>query len=290
MRSVLYIMERKFLDIPFSVLISVHYGEKAEYLERALISIWDLQSLEPNEIVLVEDGPITPAMIQVIDRWQDKLAQRLKIVRLKENSGLGVALSQGLSHCHYDWVARMDADDVAHRDRFCKQITFISNHPDVDIIGSWISEFDTEESAIYDFRKLPQWHRDIIKVAKKISPMNHMTVIFRKNMVIKAGNYLSFAGMEDYYLWVRMILHGATFANLTKVLVNVRAGRNMIARRGGFLYSVREIRLHYQFFSMGFINFRELIRNIMIRFTIRNLPPFFRKKVYPLLRKYIEYC
>ena len=126
----------------FSVLMSVYYKENPEFLKRAFESIWDLQTLKPSQIVLVEDGPLSDGLYAEIKRQKELLKDKLTVVSLEKNVGLGVALAEGLKACKYDIVARMDGDDVADQDRFLTQIDFLKTNPDISIVGSYISEFE----------------------------------------------------------------------------------------------------------------------------------------------------
>lgn len=264
----------------FSVLISVYHKENPEFLKRAFESIWDLQSLKPSQIVLVEDGPLTDDLNAEIQRQKELLGERLTVVSLEKNVGLGVALAEGLKACKYDLVARMDGDDIADKDRFLNQIDFLKANPDISVVGSFISEFEGNERNIYAYRTPPATHADIYNFAKKRNPINHMTVMFKKDAVMSVGGYMPFMGFEDYYLWVRMLKQGLLFANIPKYLVNARAGLAMVGRRGGLKYAISEYRLQKEFFRLGFINFGEFLFNTSIRFLSRIVPEPIRIALY----------
>ncbi len=268
----------------FSVLISIYYKEDVDYFNRAMQSIWDEQIIKPNEIILVQDGPLTDILNIAIDEWKKKLGIKLKIVVIDKNIGLGDALNLGLSHCTYELVARMDTDDVADKTRFKKQL-YIFDTMSIDICSSWISEFEDFEENSVGVRKLPEYHKNIIDFAKKRNPLNHPSVMFRKKAVEKAGNYQKMIGFEDYYLWVRMIISGAKFYNIQEALVNMRAGDAQVERRSGWNYAKKEILFQKELLSIGFINFYEFIRNIAIRFTIRVLPKSTIKRIYQIFRE-----
>ena len=131
-------MEKK---TKFSVLLSVYFKEKRENLKLALKSIYEDQILKPNEIVLVEDGPLSEELYSEIDYQLENLNGILKIVKLEKNSGLGNALKEGVLHCNYEWIARMDTDDISYPERFLKQVKFIENNPNVDVLGTFMTEF-----------------------------------------------------------------------------------------------------------------------------------------------------
>jgi glycosyltransferase involved in cell wall biosynthesis len=133
------------MDMHFSVLLSLYTKENPLYFNQAISSIWDEQTLKPNQIVLVKDGPLTPELDQAIDEWGKKLGDILTIVALPENIGLGAALNEGLKYCKYDLVARMDTDDISLPERFEKQISFMANNPDIAVSSTWIEEIDSFE-------------------------------------------------------------------------------------------------------------------------------------------------
>ncbi|MDD3603503.1 MAG: glycosyltransferase [Sulfurovum sp.] len=268
----------------FSVLISVYHKEKSNFLDQALNSI-ENQTLSAGEIVLVKDGSLSDELDEVITKHQ--LASRVPytIVVLEKNVGLGIALNKGLEHCRYEWVARMDSDDIALPERFEKQISFLENHPEVDVLGSSILEFDTDSKMSTGERRLPSGHDEIVRYAKLRNPINHMTVIFRKSAIKNAGSYLPMSGFEDYYLWVRLLRRGCRFANLDEVLVKARAGDEMILRRHGWSYVKNEWRFAQCVKSLGFLSFPEYLRYLATRIPLRLLPPFILKRMYNKLRK-----
>jgi glycosyltransferase involved in cell wall biosynthesis len=134
-------MEESDNDMNFSVLLSVYKKEMPDYFNQAFVSIWDEQTLKPNQIVLVKDGPLTPELDQAIDEWKKKLGDILAIVELPENIGLGAALNEGLKYCKYELVARMDSDDISMPERFEKQVAFFEKDEKVAIVGTNILEF-----------------------------------------------------------------------------------------------------------------------------------------------------
>ena len=174
----------------------------------------------------------------------------------------------------------MDTDDISHPKRFEKQISFLESHSDIDVVGSWIGEFENDRNKIYASRNLPCTHQEIVKFAKKRTPLNHVTVIFRKSAILLAGGYNNFRFAQDYHLWVRMIQCGAKFANLPEQLVSVRGGRTMMQRRGGIFYAVNEYQLQRYFLKIGFLSYAEFLRNVFIRFSVRIIPSRLRAIVY----------
>lgn len=271
-------------NINFSVLISVYNKEIPRHLYRALESIFK-QTYRPKEVVLIKDGLLNIGLEKVINFWSHKESRILNIFQLEKNIGLAQALNFGLQHCAYEFVARMDSDDVSMEDRFEKQLGYISRNPDVDVVGSWLSEFIDNERDIISIRKVPEKHENIVKFATFKNPCNHVTVIFRKTVVLKIGGYDSLTGFEDYLLWVKMILKGYRIANIPECLVNVRIGRDMIKRRGGWKYVINEVTLQKRLLYLGFINYVQFFRNVVIRLPVRLAPANLRQYFYSLIRK-----
>jgi glycosyltransferase involved in cell wall biosynthesis len=269
----------------FSVLISVYYKENPLFLEEALTSIEE-QTLAADEIVLVKDGLLTVELDEVIAHHSKFSKVPYTIVVLEENVGLGEALNEGMKHCSYDWVARMDGDDISLPDRFEKQISYLEKHPDIDVLGSWISEFDEDPDSPNSFRKPPATHTALLAYAKYASPLNHMTVVYRKEAVLSAGSYKSEKCLEDHPLWIRMFMNGSHFANMEEVLVYARTGRDMIKRRHGIKYFKIEVALAQMAYKIGFISRYEYIRNLFLRALPRIMPLFILKKLYVLARRF----
>ena len=262
----------------FSVLLSLYHKESALFLHQSLESVF-AQTLLPTEVILVEDGPLSEELHAVVKEFMDRYLE-LKVIPLVENQGLGRALNEGLKHCSYDIVARMDTDDVAKPDRFEKQLAIFQEHPEVDVVGAWIDEFERAVSNVLSVRKVPKNQKDILRFAKGRCPVNHPVVMFRKSAVLKAGGYKHFPLFEDYYLWVRMLMDGARFYNIQESLLFFRFSPDMFKRRGGWRYAVTEVKLQILFYRIGFIDFLSLIRNICIRLVTRLLPNDFRSLLY----------
>lgn len=275
-------MKNNTLD--FSVLISVYIKENRDFLSYSLESIFN-QVLIPKEVILVEDGPLTSDLYAVINEFQSKFPE-LKTVSLPTNQGLGRALNEGLKHCSYELVARMDTDDIAKPDRFQKQVEIFSQYPDVDVCGAWIDEFENKVTNVISTRKLPETHEEIALYAKKRCPLNHPVVMFKKSAVIAAGGYQHFPLFEDYYLWVRMLMNGARFYNIQESLLYFRFSPDMFKRRGGWKYAMDETRFQRFLFKRQFISFPELVKNVGVRFCVRLMPNSLRTFIYKkLLRK-----
>jgi glycosyltransferase involved in cell wall biosynthesis len=260
-----------------SVLIPVYAQESPRFLGECLDSL-AAQTRAADEVVIVEDGPLT----EELDATIHYHARHLPVVRatLPRHAGLGEALRSGLEACRGVYVARMDADDIALPARFERQMSFLAAHPGIDVVGSAIAEFHDLPGAPHAIRRLPGSGIALRRFAALRNPLNHMTVLFRRQSVIAAGNYQPFAGFEDYHLWARMLQLGYRIHNLPDVLVLARCGAGMQARRGGLSYLVREASFQLFLHRAGLLSATACLRNLLIRAPIRIAPAFARAFFY----------
>jgi len=259
--------------INFSIITSVYKNDNPEYVRAALDSMLVNQSVKPTEIVLVQDGPVPYELSRLLIEYMDNYGDVLHVIKLDKNGGLGNALKLGVENAKYDIIARMDGDDICLPDRFVKQIAYLEAHPECDIVGGQMTEFIGEPNNIVGKRVVPLTNEEIYKYMKRRCAMNHVTVMFRKEAVIKAGNYQDWFWNEDYYLWVRMMMAGCKFANIPDVAVNVRSGADQYARRGGKKYFDSEIGIKKLMLEKGMITRKEYIINYIQRFIIQLLLP-----------------
>lgn len=272
----------------FSVAMSVYKSDNPDFFDRALSSITDEQTIIPNEIVLVVDGPVSNEINNVINKYEKKY-EIFNVIRLEQNGGLGNALKIAVKNATHELIARMDSDDVSVSTRFEEQLKYFEINPGIDIVGGDITEFIGEENNIVGKRSVPVSNDSIREYMKTRCAMNHVSVMYKKKSVESAGGYQDWFWNEDYYLWIRMWLNGAVFANTGSVLVNVRVGEEMYQRRGGSKYFESEKGLQDYMLKNKMINHSTYIKNVAKRLIIQKLMPnklrgwvfrtFARKKV-----------
>lgn len=266
----------------FSVLLSLYTKEKPEFLKECLESL-KIQTLSTAEIVIVFDGAVASELEAEVMRYMPVLP--IKIVRLPKNVGLGKALNEGLKHCSYNWVFRMDTDDICLPERFEKQVEFIQQHPNVVLCSGHIAEFSDDKTIITSYRKVPIGKTAIKKSSLKRNPFNHVAVAFCKDVIEAVGGYQHHLFLEDYNLWLRVIAKGYEVGNLDETLVLVRAGDSMVSRRKGKEY----IKGEWQLFKLKrSLKLQSLLPNFFIfllRAGLRLLPTSLLKIVYKFLRK-----
>jgi hypothetical protein len=265
----------------FSLLMSVWRGDDPAFLDAAFRSAVHDQTRRPDDVVLVQDGPVPPPLETAIADLIGSSPVPTTLLALDANVGLGVALDQGMSQCAHDIVARMDADDIALPHRFAVQVPLVE--AGVDLLGSSLLEFGDDPSDIVGRRVPPIDPESIARYARFHQPFNHPTVVYRRSAVEAAGGYRHLALMEDYLLFAKMIAQGARVANVEEPLVLYRVGAGAYARRGGVILLRSEWRLQRRLLDLGFTSRPQFIRNVVVRGGYRLVPERLRKTAYRLL-------
>lgn len=257
----------------FSVVTSVYRNDKPEFVRVALDSMLVEQTLKPSEIVLVRDGSVPVDLERLLFEYEAKYSDVMHIIRLDKNGGLGNALKLGVENATYSLVARMDSDDICLPKRFEKQMAYMAEHQECDIVGGQMTEFIGEPTNVVGKRVVPESNEAIYEYMKSRCALNHVTVMFRKDTILKVGNYQDWFWNEDYYLWVRMMMIKCVFANLSDVLVNVRSGEDQYARRGGMKYFKSEEGIQRLMLDNKLINRYEYSVNVAKRLIVQLLLP-----------------
>ena len=271
----------------YSVLMSVYKNDNPAYLELALKSIYDDQTRKPDEIVVVFDGPLTDDLYRVLDDFSKDKADMVRYYPQEINRGLGEALRIGSEYCTGDYIFRMDSDDISHPMRFEKQIAYVESHPEIDAMGTDIAEFhESHNEENMRVRACPEAHDGIVKMCKKRSPMNHVTVCIKKQSLEKCGGYQTLLLLEDYYLWIRMITAGCMLANINETLVFVRVGNGFHSKRGSKMRVVGWKSLQKYMVEHGMITKSESRMNMLYIRAFTYCPSWLKKTLYDkLLRK-----
>lgn len=254
-----------------SVLMSVYVKEKPEYLRECFESLLN-QTVLAKEWVIVEDGPLTVQLHGVLDEYQNKYPGLIKRVPLKQNMGLGLALKEGILNCSYEMVARMDTDDICVPERFEKQLSEFEKDSKLDICGSHIIEFENNIDNVLSKRNVPLTNDEIVQYQRRRSAYNHMTVMFKKKTVLRAGNYEHAPLMEDDMLWTRLILAKAKGMNIDDYLVYARTGLAMIERRGGYSYFKKYKASRKKVYQLGLASSWDYIYTLLVQFIVALLP------------------
>ena len=263
----------------YSVLMSVYHKEKPEYLKQAIESI-QAQTFPTDDFVLVCDGSLNDGLDAIIAEKQQEMGDTLNVVRLAKNCGLGNALNEGIKHCKNELVARMDSDDISCPDRCEKQIGIFNRYPEVSICSGIVEEFTTDPEVVDTRRVPPETNAEIVEFAKKRCPFNHPCVMYKKTAVEAAVSYQDFYLLEDYYLWLRMLMAGFQGYNIQEPLLHMRAGSDMYLRRAGWKYAKTQARLFKFMKQQGFIGNGQYIKSCVIRSGSALAPNWLRKFMF----------
>ena len=261
----------------FSVIMSIYKSDVPELVRMALDSLLQ-QTLLPNEIVIVGDGPVPAALELEVESLKlrvesEQLSIEVTYLPQEQNRGLGEAMRIAVENAKHDYVARMDSDDICLPDRFEKQMKCFEEDPELSLVGGMITEFDGEPENIIAKRVLPLDDVGIKKMMRGRCAVNHVTVIFKKADLLRSGNYQPYWLQEDQYLWARMMEHGCKFRNIPDVVVNVRSGKDQIARRSGWRFYKSVVRVFWYMYRHGLISFGYFLYICTIRGVVQVLMP-----------------
>lgn len=233
----------------YSVLMSLYKKEKPEYLRLALDSMLN-QTVVPDEIVLVEDGPLTDELYNVLDDYP-----MLKRIKNETNLGLGLALNVGLKECRNELVARMDTDDCSKPERCEKQLGRFLEKPYLAIVGSHIDEFIGDPSNVISQRIVPVTSEEIYEFAKKRSAFNHPAVMYSKTSVLENNGYANLKRNQDVDLFGRMQFKGYKAESIDEALLWFRSSDELAKRRKSWQNTWSYIATIRKFWKMGYSSF-----------------------------------
>lgn len=274
---------RAVTDAAFTVLLPVYAGDRPDFLRRAFESATLEQTVRPDHVVVVRDGPVGPELAAALDDLVASSTVPTVVVPLERNVGLARALDAGLQHCPTEIVARVDADDVSLPRRFAVQVPMVA--AGADLVGSAIAEFVDDERELGLVRVPPLTAAQISRQARFASPFNHPSVVYRRSAVAAAGGYRELERMEDYWLFARMIAAGARTANVAEPLVLYRVGAGAYTRRGGAAMLRSELTLQRHLRATGFVSTAQALRNVVVRGGYRLVPVALRRAAYRLMRR-----
>lgn len=263
----------------FSILMSIYAGETRQNLEACFESLI-VQSLLADELILVEDGPLSPDLVSLIQFYRAKL--RITSIKLEHNNGLGRALNVGLKSCSNEIIARMDTDDIALPRRFEIQLKYMKDNPRVDACSGAIEEFGDDINKVR-VRRLPSNHEELKSLAMSRSPLFHPAVMFKRSVVMSVGGYPEFRNSQDYALWALLLVSGYRLGNVPQTLVRMRVG-NAIKKRRGWRYLKQEIKVLSFQRSINFLSTPRFCVNFCMRSVLRLLPFHIKKIFYRIAR------
>lgn len=268
----------------YSVLMSVYDQELPENLNQSLESMLK-QSYPPSDFVLVCDGKLTNALDVIVKSFQDEYRGIFRIVRIDENVGAGMAVNKGIKACRCDYIVRMDSDDVSLRGRCLKEMVMFAMDEDLDIVGSYVEEFDDLTDKTLALKKVPLMQDDILSYSRRRNPFNRQTVAFRKSKALEIGGYSDLKLCEDYDFAVRMLAGGAKGQNLPEVLVRYRVSESTPEIRRSWRLTKGFIKVRWKLYTESYIGFRDFFPPCFLQLILFILPMRFTRWFY---RKFLR--
>lgn len=268
----------------YDFLGSIYIGTKSIELRETLDSLLS-QTLKPKNVIIVIDGTINHKVKITLKEYENILP--IKKVSIKENVGLGLALRKGLKECRSKIVLRFDTDDISFKDR-AKLLVKEFHYSDLDIIGSNVYEFTDKPNEFVSQKIMPKTHYEIKKQIFFRNPINHPSVGFLKDSILRLdGGYRHFPYYEDYDLWIRAIFNGLKFKNLDKSLVAMRVssqrkrrrGLDLVCRESKLLKTFFEVSILYGFFFLPILFIRSILALLPLRIFSFVINRFLRKEI-----------
>ncbi|MFS0788255.1 glycosyltransferase [Shouchella sp. 1P09AA] len=199
-----------------TILMSVYNDKK--HLVECIESV--LNQSYSDFLFLIYDDASTDGSKEILQYYATK-DKRIELVLNIENKGLSYNLAEGVLKTESKWIARMDADDIAFKDRLKEQLNYIELNPHIDIVGSYVIDIDNNGEEI-ELRKVPSTHEKISKLIWTC-PFIHPSVLFKVEAIKRAGSYdANLRRRQDYDLWFRCLKTNLRFANIEKPLVYYR--------------------------------------------------------------------
>jgi len=268
-----------------AVAMSVYRSDKLFLLKESINSLIN-QTYKNLKIFIMVDGPVD----KPVQSYLADLAVKdgFNIEFCQENSGLATRLNQIIDKVvsigGYDYIARMDADDISDKTRFNKQVKFLSLNTDVSVVGSDVMEIDESGNELF-YKKMSSHHDELYSNIIQRCPLNHPSVMFRTKIFqdphVRYKAWLK--NTQDYYLWVDLFKAGYRFSNINEALLYFRVDSNFHSRRG-FKKAVNDFNSRlYAFKTLKCYSFVNIIHTGLL-FALRVSPSFLKKIAYKNLR------
>ena len=265
----------------YSILMTVYKKDNPSYVKEAINSILK-QTFLTNDFVIVCDGPLTKELYDLLDEYKQN--DIFNIIYLEKNIGLGAALKKGVTFCKNELIARMDDDDISLENRCEMEVKFLENNKDISIVGSHVYEFEGDIANIIREKKVPIEYKDICSFSKKRNPFNHSTVMFRKQDIIKVGNYSEMRTNQDVDLWVRLLNQGYKGKNIDESLVYFRFDESTYSRRKDWKNIKLHIKVWNNFYKKNYCSFIDFLTVMCFQLAVFIMPTGLIRWCYDNLR------
>lgn len=270
----------------YTVLMSVYYKEKPEYLSLSIESMLN-QTVKPDEFIIVKDGPLTTELDEVINNFVTAYPKTFNIIVNETNLGLGPALAKGIENSKNELIARMDSDDYVVSTRCERQLEKFREDPKLGMVGSYEAEFVDDIYNVISIHRVPSENDEIERFMHRRCSVLHPTVMYKKSAVLKSGNYQSVLLYEDYDLFARMVLeyHIKSY-NIPEPLYYIRTSEDFFKRRGGIKYAKTVLKFKWGQYRKGYMSLMDFCISGLGQAFVCVLPNSLRKSFYmKFLRK-----
>lgn len=240
-------------SMKYSVVMAVYKNDRPEWFEQAVKSLLN-QTIKSNDIVVVRDGAIPDNLEKILESFEADYKQ-INVVRLDKNIGAGLARNEGVKCAKNEFVAIMDADDISLPNRFELQLAEFSCNSETVLVGGQISEFENTPENIVGYRKVPTEFSAIQKFARYRSPINHVTIMFKKSAFLALGGYPKMTRAEDYYMVSSLLAKNYIISNIEQTIVNCRISSENIRRRKTWNNVRENIFSRWKIYKLGAISF-----------------------------------
>lgn len=277
-------MKKNNITLPkYSVLMSVYAKEDPEFFKLSVESMLD-QTYAPNDFVLVCDGPLTEELDKAVKYYEENY-ECFRPIRLPENIGTGRCANKGMEACKNEYIVKMDSDDIALPNRCEISLYTMAKHPEIDILGAFIDEFDSDTNEFISTKRTPLSNKEIVKYAKRRNPFNNQTLVYKKSLAEKVGGYSDIKRCEDYEFVVKMLAGGARGRNIGRTLVKYRVTPENYKRRRNWANTCSFIKVRWRIFKMGFSSFSDFLVPAAAQAVLFILPNRLTSKMY---RKFLR--
>ena len=192
------------MEFKYSVLMPVYHGDNPEHLITAIDSMIN-QTVKPEEFFVAVDGPVNDDLRGIIEGYRAEHSDMFTVKYYPESRGIALTLRDSLPLRRNEFIARMDADDYSAPTRIEKQAAVFERHPAYSIVGCNVDEFVDDIKSPVSHVVLPETTEEILRFARRRTPMRHPAMLYKKSEVIAAGNYRNVYKYEDYDIVMRLL-------------------------------------------------------------------------------------
>ena len=224
----------------FTLIISVYKKIKLYEIKRSLHSLTK-QKIKPKEIILVFDGFYPENLKLIIINYLYNLCMQKKdlvVIKNSTNKGISFSYNLAIKKAKYNLIAIQDSDDESVPNRFKLQLEYLEKKKNLSILGGGVLEKYYDKKIV---KKMPLTYKAIKNHIFLKNPINHPTVMMRRNHLLSSSLYFECKRMEDYYLWINLISRGMLIENIPQILVKSYIDYNFIKRRTSMIVLKSEI-------------------------------------------------